>query len=460
MGFRLTDELIIRYEIDQLAVIFAILTTVMYLIIGIYQVGYFKHDKNKKSFFVFFILSYLAIMSQVFSATLITMYISFEMITITNTLMVFHERNKAAIKGAFRYLYFSIAGAFTGLAGVFMIYTLAAGSVSFVKGGSLSPEMLSANSGVLLVAAFLIIIGLGVKAAIMPFHAWLAAAHPIAPAPASALLSGIAVNCGIFAVIRAVYYVFGGDFIRGTWVQTTWMILSILTILLGSMLAYKEKIFKKKLAYSTVSQMNYAMFALALINVPALMGAFIHVISHSMVKITLFLIAGILIHKTGKKLVNDYSGLGKIMPITFACYTIAAITLVGIPPAGTFISKWYICLGALNAPFDKGIALAGIVVLMVSALLTAGYLFPIFIDGFAGKNKIEKASESQNLEESQRTGENKHEGGETVQVKTRKWETSPSMLVAIVILTIMIVILGFFPNILISILDKLVISLL
>ena len=279
------------------------------------------------------------------------------------------------------------------------------------------------------------IMGFGVKAAIFPYHAWLPAAHPVAPAPGSAALSGIVVKCGAFAIIRTVFYVFGADFIRGTWVQTVWMILAVVTIFLGSMLAYKEKVFKKRLAYSTISQMNYIMFGLSLLNISGIVGALTHVVLHSMVKINLFLVSGVIIHQTGKKLVSEYDGIGKKMPVTIACYTLASVTLVGIPPAGTFLSKWYICEGALAADYNGTLAFAGIIVLMISALLTAGYLFPVFIRGYFPRAKY---------------AEKEYE----------KCEASPWMVVPIVILTILIVILGVFPGLLTDELSSFVTSIL
>ncbi|MCM1272747.1 MAG: complex I subunit 5 family protein [Clostridium sp.] len=423
MEYKLSGEFIIKYQMDELGVIFAILTSFMYLLIAIYQTGYFKADGHKRSYYVFYVLSYLSILSELFSANLITMYISFEFVSLTTAMFVFHERNKESRKGGFRILYFSIAGAFTALFGVFALYANKGGDIPFVKGGSLDLDFLNGNTRLYLISAFLMIIGFGVKAAILPYHAWLPAAHPVAPSPGSAALSGIIVKCGAFAVIRTVFYVFGADFIRGTWVQTVWMILAVITIFLGSMLAYREKIFKKRLAYSTVSQMNYIMFGLSLLNVTGFIGAMIHVVLHSMVKITLFLVAGTIIHQAGKRLVDEYDGLGRCMPVTFFCYTIASVTLVGIPPAGTFLSKWYLCRGALNlGGANHVIAVVGMVVLMVSALLTAGYLFPVFIRGYIPRAEFAKK-------------------------EYEKCEPTAWMTVPIVILTVLIFVLGIYPNV-------------
>lgn len=420
MEYRFTDEFIIRYHIDELGVIFAILATLMYAIIAIYQIGYFKGDRHKKSYYVFFVISYLAMLSQFFADNLITMYISFEFISFSTAMFVFHDRNKESKKGGFRILYFSIAGAFTALFGVFALYAHRGADIAFVKGGSLGTEFLNKNISLYLVCAFLMIIGFGVKAAILPYHAWLPEAHPVAPAPASAALSGVIVKCGAFAVIRTVFYVFGTDFIRDTWVQRAWMILAIISVLLGSMLAYRESVFKKRLAYSTVSQMNYIMFGLSLLNTMGFAGAIIHVVVHSIVKTTLFLVSGVIIHQTGKRLVDEYDGFGKCMPVTFFCYTIAALALVGVPP-GTLLNKWLICSGAFKLTgTSHTIAFVGMLVIMISALLTAGYLFPIFIRGYFPRVEFAKK-------------------------EYEKCEPSAWMVAPLVILVVMILILGIYP---------------
>lgn len=163
-------------------------------------------------------------------------------------------------------------------------------------------------------------------------HGWLPTAHPVAPAPASAVLSGVITKAGVLGIIRSVYYVAGPDMIKGTWVQYTWIILSILTIFMGSMMAYKEKVLKKRLAYSTVSQVSYILFGLSVMQPIAFVGALMHVIFHSLVKNTLFVSAGAIICKTGKTKVRQLVGIGKEMPVTMWCFTLVSLTLIGIPP--------------------------------------------------------------------------------------------------------------------------------
>ena len=219
------------------------------------------------------------------------------------------------------------------------------------------------------------------KAGLFPLHAWLPAAHPVAPAPASAVLSAIIVKMGVLGILRIVYYMVGAEFIRGTWVQTVWIILTLITIFMGSMMAYREKIFKKRLAYSTVSQASYILFGIALLDPTALTGSLLHVVFHAIIKSALFMSAGAIIYKTGKTRVDEFRGIGKEMPVTIWCYTFASLALIGIPPASGFISKWYLIIGALESEI-RIFCWLGPVILLLSALLTAGYLLPITINGF------------------------------------------------------------------------------
>ncbi len=222
-------------------------------------------------------------------------------------------------------------------------------------------------------------IGFGGKAGMLPLHGWLPTAHPVAPSPASAVLSGIITKGGVLAIIRVVYYLFGTEFLKGTWVQKVVLSLAIFTVFMGSMLAYKERLLKKRLAYSTVSQVSYVLFGLMLFSPAGFCGALLQIIFHAIAKNILFFTAGAIIYKTGKTYVNELKGIGKEMPIVMWCFAIASLSLVGIPPTSGFVSKWYLAQGGL----DFGLlGLIGTSILMISALLTAGYLLPVVADAF------------------------------------------------------------------------------
>ena len=235
---------------------------------------------------------------------------------------------------------------------------------------------------------------------------------------------------GLFVIVRIIYYLVGADFIRGTWVQYSFIGLALLTVLMGSMMAYKEQILKKRLAYSTVSQVSYALLGIALLEPVALTGALMHVVFHSLVKNTLFLAAGAIIYKTGKKKVGELVGIGKEMPVTMWCFTLVSLTLVGIPPTSAFLSKWYLAIGSLNTGIPV-LSWLGPVTLLMSALLTAGYLITITMKGFfPGVDYYEKP--------------------------IQKTEANAWMLVPMLILTSGAVLFGMFPQTLIHFIETIV----
>lgn len=385
MSFVLTENFIIKFKLDSFSILFVTLFSVLFIAIGIYSLEFFKNDNKKKMFYYFYPLSYIVLIGVATAGNLITMYISFEFMTLLTVPFIIYEKSKEAVKATMKYLYYSIAGAFIALAGVFLLYETVGGNFDFAS-GFISKEVFGQNKTVILIAAMLLIVGFGVKAVMVPLHSWLPTIHTVAPSPASAMISGVIEKCGIIAVARSVFYIIGVDNIRGTWVQFAWIGLALVTIFIGSMLAYRENIFKKRLAYSTISQMSYIMFGLSLLNVPGFVGGLIHMVMHALVKSLLFLTAGVIIHKTGKKDVREFDGLGKSMPITFVCFIVASITMVGIPPAAAFVSKWYLCIGAMALSY-KILSYISIGILMTSALLTAGYLFPVFIRGFLPKEE-------------------------------------------------------------------------
>lgn len=284
-------------------------------------------------------------------------------------------------------------------------------------------------------AVMLMLIGFGAKAGMFPLHAWLPSAHPVAPSPASAVLSGIIVKSGVLAIIRVVYYIVGPDFLRGTWVQYTWMTLTLVTVFMGSMLAYREPVLKKRLAYSTVSNLSYILFGLALLSPTGFTGALLHVAFHGVVKCGLFLTAGIFLFCCGKTKVEELAGMGRKMPVTLWCYTLLALSLIGIPPTCGFISKWYLAQGALETG-QGAWGYVGTAVLLLSALLTTGYLLPIVTKGFFGQN-----------EEIQHK-ENPGSDRDSIPFDTRHQEPGLPMLAPLVILAALALVMGLFPEVL------------
>lgn len=237
----------------------------------------------------------------------------------------------------------------------------------------------------MLTASFLTIIGFGAKAGLVPLHAWLPAAHPVAPTPASAVLSGLITKAGVVAIIRTIYFLAGPRFLRGTWVQTTVLSLSFITIFMGSMLAYMEKHLKKRIAYSSVSQVSYIVLGLMLLTPDGVTGGLLQLVAHAFAKSCLFLSAGVIIYfrlpDSNYHYVDQLRGVGKELPVTLTCFTLASMSLIGVPPTGGFVGKWFLAVGALNPGLGR-MGLSGVIVLLISAVLTAGYLLPIAISAF------------------------------------------------------------------------------
>lgn len=378
--FYLMKDIPIYFRIDGVGRLFVTIVSIVWVAAGVYAFRYMEHEGEEKRFFGFYLLVYGILVALDFSGNLVTMYLFYELMTLASFPLVLHNGSREAIMAALKYLFYSMCGAYLGLFGIFFLYRYC-DTLSFTAGGSLNLAAAGEHTTILLIAVFAMLVGFGAKAGMFPLHAWLPAAHPVAPTPASAVLSGIIVKSGVLAAIRVVYYMVGPEFIRGTWVQTAWMTLTLATVFMGSMLAYREPVLKKRLAYSTVSQISYILFGLSALSPAALTGALLHTVFHAFIKCALFLTAGIFIFQCGKTRAEELVGIGKEMPKTLWSYTFASLALIGIPPASGFVSKWYLANGALEA--DIGVfRWLGPVVLLVSALLTAGYLLPISLKGF------------------------------------------------------------------------------
>ncbi len=379
--WQLTEGLELRVKMDSLTRLFAGMTVAAWTLGGVFAFEYMKHENNEDRYFGFYLIVMGVLVALDHAGNLITLYLFFELMTLTSLPMVLHNQSHEAVMAGLKYLFYSVAGAFAALFGIFYLYAHGAGRFFEEGGYLLSMEGYTGTVSMTLLVLFLLIVGFGTKAGMFPMHGWLPTAHPVAPAPASAVLSGIITKAGVLAIIRVIFYTVGADFVRGTWVQYAWMILTLITVFMGSMMAFKEQILKKRLAYSTVSQVSYILFGLSVMNISGMTGGLAHFVFHSVVKNCLFLVAGVIIYKTGKTTVKELRGIGKQMPITMWCFTLVSITLVGIPPTSGFVSKWYLAMGSLETGMSA-LSWIGPVVLLLSAMLTAGYLLPISIQAF------------------------------------------------------------------------------
>lgn len=426
----LTKNIPVALKIDEMSILFTGLLAVVWLLVGVFSFEYMKHEEEAEhkeahtrslsgACFYGCYLMVAGVMNGIFMAgNLVTFYLFYEFMTLLSVPFVLHTMTKEAVFAAKKYLFYSIAGASFAVFGFAFVYT-SAGTLSFLPGGVFAGGLPAEQKGVLLLSAFFMILGFGTKAGMFPMHGWLPSAHPVAPAPASAVLSGMITKTGVLGIIRVVFYLFGIENLKGTWVQYAFIGLALATVFMGSMMAYKEQIMKKRLAYSTVSQVSYVLFGISLMHPVALAGALLHVVCHSVMKCTLFLNAGAVIYKTGKTKVEEWKGLGRQMPVTMWTFTIAALGMVGIPPFCGFISKWYLCQGAL----ESGIMVVewlGPVVLLLSALLTAGYLISVTVDAFFSGEEKEKTED-------------------------RK-EANLQMLFPMLIFSVLVLVIGLFPQ--------------
>lgn len=426
--FYLTKTLPLMFAVDGMSILFSSIASIIYICAGFFSFEYMKHESKEKRYYGFYLIVFGVLNALCFAGNLITFYLFFEMLTLLSMPLVLHNGSHEAVMAGLKYMFYSLCGAYMSLFGIYFIYHNS-DTLKFTAGGVLN-EAAGSYGGILLVAALVMIVGFGVKAGMFPMHAWLPAAHPAAPAPASAVLSAVIVKAGVLGIIRVIYYIFGTAFLRGTWVQTTWLVLTLITVFMGSMLAYREPVLKKRLAYSTVSQLSYILFGLATMGTEAVTGSLLHVIAHGLIKATLFLCAGAIIYTTGKTKVDELRGIGKEMPLTMWCYTIVSLGLIGIPPTGGFVSKWYLAIGSLSAAIPV-FRWLGPAILLVSALLTAGYLLPLTIQGFLP-------------------------GADYDYSALKKRETSLFMAVPILIMTILSVLIGLFPTQLVDFLTQFV----
>jgi multicomponent Na+:H+ antiporter subunit D len=365
---------------DLFGLIFALLASSLWLVTTLYSIGYMRHGHydHQTGYFASFAVCVSAAIGIAFAANLITFFVFYEILTLATYPLVVHDRHAEAIAGGRKYLAYTLIAGQLFLVGIVCIQVIAP-AAEFQPGGFLTGK---ASPGVLAFLFVLCLVGVGVKAAMMPLHSWLPAAM-VAPTPVSALLHAVAVvKAGTFGCVRLVHYVFGVDLLHTIGADMVLASAAAATILLGSLRALGESNLKRRLAYSTVSQLSYIVLGAALGSTAALAGAMFHIVAHGFMKITLFFCAGAIYIKTHKLDIPDLAGLGRQMPITFGAFTLGALGLAGTPLFVGFVSKWNLGLGALQA--GHGIFLA---VLVISGMLNFAYFFPIVYSGFFGNKE-------------------------------------------------------------------------
>lgn len=377
--FRFTGNLSVTFRIDGTGSIFACMAAVLWPLALLYSFEYMKHEQNEKAFFLFYVITYGITLGVAFSENILTMYFFFEMMSLVTLPLVMHTRTREAILASRTYLYYMLGGAAFAFIGMIFILTYGTTS-SFVAGGVLDMAKIGQRTNMMLVIYVLCFCGFAVKTAMWPFSTWLPKAG-VAPTPVTALLHAVAVvNTGAFATMRVTYFSFGADVLRGTWAQNVLMVLVIFTIVYGCSRALKETHIKRRLAWSTVSNLSYILFGIIIMTPLGLTGALAHMVFHSFMKICSFFCAGAVIYKTGRNYVHELNGFGWRMPKVFVSFTIAAFALMGVPGLCGFVSKWNLAKAAVES--GNRMAYAGVAALMISALLTAIYMLSIVVRAF------------------------------------------------------------------------------
>jgi len=378
--FEIAPGVSLAFKVDGLGMLFALVASFLWIVTTMYSVGYMRglDEHGQTRFYSFFALAVSATIGAAFSANLLTLYLFYEILSLATYPLVAHHQDRQSKISGRRYLIF-ILGTSIGLVLPAMLYCYSVtGTLEFTTQGIFQAGQVSKPAMTVLLLMF--VLGFA-KAGIMPFHSWLPAAM-VAPTPVSALLHAVAVvKVGVFSIVRVMTGIFGIDLLSSMNLGYMVAVLASITIIVGSCIALSQDELKRRLAFSTISQLSYIVLGVALLSPQGLLGGVIHIVMHAFGKITLFFCAGAIMVATGKKYISQMEGLGKKMPVTFAAFFVGSLGVIGLPPSGGFYSKWFLILGTL----EPGHWIF-MVVLLVSSFLNAFYFLPIVFKGFFPKS--------------------------------------------------------------------------
>lgn len=374
----------IAFNTEPLSILFAMIASGLWVVTSVYAIGYMRstHEVNQTRFFVCFAIALFGAMGVAFSANLLTLFIFYEVLTLSTYPLVAHKGDDKAKAGARTYLTILLTTSIVFLLPAIIWIYAVAGTLDFVPGGILEGNM-AAGAATFLLLLFLFGVG---KAAVMPVHKWLPAAM-VAPTPVSALLHAVAVvKAGVFTLIKVVVYIFGTDFLATVPYESIAVYLSGFTVIAASCIALRQTNIKRLLAYSTIGQLSYIVMATMALAPFSEIGAAIHIAAHAFGKITLFFTAGAIYVASKKTEITQLNGIGWRMPYTMTAFTIGALSMIGVPPTAGFVSKWFIIAGAFQ--LDNYFVLF---VLIVSTALNAAYFLPIIFNAFYKQEDVSPA---------------------------------------------------------------------
>lgn len=364
---KMTPQVWIHLRVDALGALYGAAAAALWLLALVYSFGYMADEHRLPRYYAFFMLSLAWTVGVAYSGNLLTFLVFYELFSILTYPLVVHEETPEALAAGTKYIVYILIGGSLVLLAIVYTYFLAGGQDI---GAPLLEASLPRNQ--LLVVFWCFLAGFGVKAALVPLHGWVPDAHPAAPAPFSAVLSGMMVATGTFGIMRVVFNVFGVRLLAELGVMRAVAGLAAFTVVFAAVLAMHQDDIKRRLAYSTISQMGYVTLGIALLDPLAATGAIVHVANHAFMKGALFFCAGLIIKRMGVRSVNELAGAAKRMPVTAGAFALTSLAMIGTPPLAGFVSKWYLGLGIL----DSG-QVAYLAVLIGGALLAGVYLLPI-----------------------------------------------------------------------------------
>jgi multicomponent Na+:H+ antiporter subunit D len=370
-------DLSLLLRVDYLSLLFITLSAILWFLTTIYAVGYLENSPHRSRFFGFFSLCVTATMGIALAGNLLTFFVFYELLTVVTYPLVVHRGTGKALDAGRAYLLYTLSGGTVLLIGIVALYAIA-GPVEFAAGGQMADAAASNPTAVRLIFVMLIV-GLGVKAALFPLHGWLPLAM-VAPAPVSALLHAVAVvKAGAFGIVRVVYYVYGPEVATSLGLLGPLTLVAAFTILYGSVRALQQDDLKRLLAFSTMSQLAYIALGVGLAGWVATTGGLVHLLHQGMMKVTLFFCAGILAETLGIHRISEMKGVGRRLPLTMAAFTVAAFGMIGVPPVAGFVSKWYLGTGGIDAGQEWVM-----LIMAISGILNAMYFLPIVATAWFG----------------------------------------------------------------------------
>ena len=374
-GLEVLPGLSLSFAVEPLGLLFALIASGLWIVNSIYSIGYMRaNDEPRQTpFYVCFAIAIASTIAIAFAENLFTLFIFYEVLTLSTYPLVTHKANDEAIRGGRVYLLLLLGTSMVLFLPAIIWTWVLAGTLSFTPGGILAGKADGPIVGLLLA---LFMFGIG-KAALMPFHRWLPAAM-VAPTPVSALLHAVAVvKAGVFTVVKVIVYIFGIDLLRDTG-SAQWLLYAAgATMLLASAVALRQQNLKRMLAYSTVSQLSYVILAAAIFTPISAVAAAMHIAAHAVSKITLFFAAGSIYTAAHYTEIGQLNGIGRRMPWTMAAFTVGAVSMIGLPPTAGFLGKWFMFVGAMGT--EQWFAVG---VLSVCTLLNAGYFLPVIVRAF------------------------------------------------------------------------------